>query len=176
MDTTTGTTNTPRAVRAIVAGAALLLTVGLAGCSGADDGTASGASTSSATGIGAKWGSCMRDAGYDVPDPDDALVASGTVVTPQGVDQEQYAEDADHCSSELGVERADSADQDEWTRQYAQVASCIREEYPDFPEQKPGVLGIGPDDYARATEDGFQDRADACLHEYSPDTQIQHAG
>lgn len=171
------TTSVPaRTGRVAVTAATLVLAlVGLVACSSTGNDTASDSRTSSAQGIGAKWGHCMREAGYDVPDPDDALVASGTVLTPQGVDEDQYAADADECSTRLGVQRSDSADQDKWTREYAQVASCIREEYPDYPEQEPGVLGMSPDDYPRATEEAFQHRADECLRKYSPDTRQQRS-
>lgn len=153
------------------------LAVGLAGCSGtAPDRPDASSSAAGATGIGAEWGACMRTAGFDVEDPSDDLVRSGTVLAPQGVDQERYAAAADRCSSDLGVERTDSASKDEWARQYERTASCIREAYPDYPEQPSGSLGLSPEDYPRATEPGFQQKADACLEEFSPGTKTQHAG
>ncbi|WIB26948.1 hypothetical protein [Curtobacterium sp. MCSS17_015] len=161
----------------LTAALALGLIGGLAGCSGSgDDRPDAHSSSTASTGIGADWGTCMRSAGFDVEDPSDDLVRSGTVLAPQGVDQERYAAAADRCSSAVGVERKDSAAQDSWARQYERVASCIRDEYPDYPEQPEGTLGLSPEDYPRATESGFQEKADACLEEFSPGTKTQQAG
>lgn len=161
----------------LTAALAFGLSVGLGGCSGpVADRPDAASSADTGSGIGARWGNCMRSAGFDVEDPSDDLVRSGTVLAPQGVDQERYAAAADRCSSDLGVERQDSASHDEWNREYDRVASCIRDAYPDYPEQKPGMLALSPEDYPRATESGFQEKADACLQQFSPGTKTQHAG
>lgn len=126
-------------------------------------------------GAGATWGACMRDAGFDVPDPDDATVASGVTSGPAGVDQAAFSEAAKTCAQRAGVEPASDADHQKWSRQYTQVASCIREHgYPDFPEQKDG--GISTMDYPRAQEPAFEETFDECLAEYSPDSQTRSAG
>lgn len=159
--------------------AAVVLPLALAGCStsAASSDTASDATSSSAAGIGARWGACMRDAGLDVEDPSDALVRSGTVVAPSGTDPERFSTAAQTCSERLGVERQDRSERDEWARQYDQVASCIRENgYEDFPEQQSGTIDTSPEHYPRAAEEHFQQTFDECLHEYSPDTQFQQAG
>lgn len=164
----------------LTAAIALGLAGGLAGCGGS--GSAPGGdrsdttSSPAAAGVGAAWGTCMRSAGFDVEDPSDDLVRSGTVLAPQGVDQERYAAAADRCSTDLGVEREDSASAESWARQYERVASCIRDDYPDYPEQPEGTLGLSPEDYPRAAESGFQEKADACLKEFSPGTKTQQVG
>ncbi|QWS32793.1 hypothetical protein [Curtobacterium aetherium] len=157
-----------RGTIASVAGA-LVLVVALAGCSEAPD--SSSPAAAAGTGIGAKWGACMRAAGFDVEDPSDALVESGAAQFPSGVDEEKATEAGSKCAEEIGVERTDSAEQDKWTRQYEQVASCIREEYEDYPEQSPGMLMLSPDQYPRASEQGFVDRSQECLQEFAPDTK-----
>ncbi|GAA1494252.1 hypothetical protein GCM10009627_25980 [Curtobacterium herbarum] len=160
----------------LAATTATLLVAGLTGCSGAGASTADqAAGTSDASGLGAQWGSCMRDAGFEVEDPSDDQVRSGTVLAPQGGDQQAFETAAARCSSDLGIEQIGSAEKDKWTREYARVASCIRDEFPDYPEQEPGGLALGPEEYPRALEDGFQERADECLRKYSPDTQSQTA-
>jgi hypothetical protein len=118
----------------------------------------------------------MRSAGFSVEDPSDAQVASGTVTSPAGADEERFRTAAGQCAEDLGVHGADSAQQDKWTREYDQVASCVRETYPDFPEQDPGGITFSPDEYPRAAEPEFQERADECMHEYSPDTKTQELG
>lgn len=148
---------------------------GLSACSDRGDPHA-GSTTAAPSGIGSRWGACMRDAGFDVQDPTEQQVRNGAVITPSGVDEGRFHTAADTCSRQLGVERADSAQQDRWTREYAQVASCVREEYPDFPEQEPGVLSVDPEEYPRATEEAFQQRFDTCMTKYSPDTKTQDAG
>lgn len=167
-------TNTPRSPRAARVAAVLVLAVSasiaLSACSGA--GSPSAADTQSTSGIGARWGACMRDAGFDVEDPADDMVASGTVTIPQGVDQGRYEEEAASCSDRVGVQRADTSEEQKWARQYSQVADCIREHgYDDFPEQTDG--GITTQGYPRASEPEFEETFQQCLHEYSPDTKTQ---
>jgi hypothetical protein len=172
--TTTRTTRRPPA-RPLVAGLlALGLAAGLAACSGTSD-TAAGAADA-ASGLGAEWGACMRSAGFTVEDPSDDQVRSGTVTSPRGVDQERFRSAADRCATDLGVPRADSATKDKWTREYDQVASCVREAYPDFPEQQPGGISFIPSEYPPAGEPEFQKRADECMKKYSPDTKTQSVG
>ncbi|NII40912.1 hypothetical protein E9228_001548 [Curtobacterium flaccumfaciens] len=161
----------------LAATTAALLVAGLTGCSGSDASTAGrAAGATDASGLGAQWGSCMRAAGFAVEDPSDDQVRSGTVLAPQGGHQQAFGTAAAACSSDLGIEQIDSAEKDRWTREYARVASCIRDEFPDYPEQEPGGLALGPEEYPRALEDGFQERADECLRKYSPDTRSQTAG
>ena len=172
--TRTRTSTRTRLLLATVSGAVLL--AGLTACSGGTPPNGDGATAADGPGIGAQWGSCMRAAGFEVQDPDDDQVRSGTVLTPQSGDREAFATAAGKCSTDLGIEPADTAEQDKWTREYARVASCIRDEYPDLPEQQPGSLSFDPETYPRAREDGFQERVDECLAEFSPGTKSQPVG
>ena len=149
------------------------LATGLSACSagGAGDQDAAGAGG----GRGAQWGACMRSAGFDIDDPSDDQVSSGTVTAPQDVDRERFDPAAEQCLTEVGANGADTASKERWKREYDRVASCIREDYPDFPEQQPGTLSFDPQTFPPAGEPEFQDRVDSCLHEYSPDTKTQGA-
>lgn len=123
--------------------------------------------SSASGGLGTKWGSCMRDAGFDVEDPTDETVSTGAVITPPGVDQVRFAQAAQTCGRQIGVGGASSAEKDKWKRQYAAVDSCIRETYPDAPAQEPGSL-----DYGDLSQDpAFQQAWDDCMAKHAPDTQ-----
>lgn len=168
---------TRNTVTTVLAAALLLVApLSLTACSGptpADGATAA----DTARGIGAKWGACMRDAGFDVEDPSDAQVSSGVVSAPQGADQQAFQRQAATCSEQQGVERQDSSEQQKWAREYEQVASCIRDHgFEDYPAQRPGALDLNPESYPRAAEPGFERAVQDCLAEFSPDTQVQNAG
>ncbi|WIB60706.1 hypothetical protein DEJ13_02440 [Curtobacterium sp. MCLR17_007] len=163
-----------RGRRALLVAAAIAVTLpfSVAACStqpSADPGTSAG------SGVGAKWGSCMRDAGFDVEDPDDTAVEAGLSKAPAGADRAAFSAAASACTEKAGVERASSADQQKWERQYAQVANCIRENgYDDFPEQEPGSLNTSV--YQRSSEPQFETVVDDCLAEFAPDTRSQSVG
>ncbi len=162
----TYTTLRPRAVLATVALLAAL-PLALSACSSADPGADS---TSAVQGVGAKWGECMRSAGFDVPDPADEELASGVVRTPPGADEQAFGTSAKACQQKLGLKGTDDAQRQTWERQYDQVASCIREHgFADFPEQEPGTLN--PGDYARAQEPAFEKTFSDCLAEFAPGTK-----
>ncbi|MFL0389347.1 hypothetical protein [Curtobacterium sp. 179-B 9B NHS] len=150
-------------VLALVVGAPLAL----AGCTAHD--TAGAADTAASSGLGSKWGSCMRDAGFEAEDPSDDEVTSGSVLTPPGVDQAAFLEAAQTCNQQIGVQSADSAQKDEWKRQYAAVDACIREEFPDAPVQEPGQLNYGD----ISDRPDFEERWQECLTEHAPDTKTQ---
>ncbi|PZE86217.1 hypothetical protein DEI91_03675 [Curtobacterium sp. MCBD17_032] len=118
----------------------------------------------------------MRSAGFEVQDPSDDQVSSGTVTLPADADQEHARAAADECAEHLGVHGADSAMKQKWIREYDQVASCIRDAYPDFPEQPPGQVGWDDEEYPPAADPAFQQRADECTRKYSPDTKTQSVG
>jgi hypothetical protein len=166
------TTTKESSSRPLLAGLlALGLATGLSACAGVPN---SIAGTSGAdAGLGPRWGACMRSAGFSVEDPSDDQVSAGTITSPAGVDQERFRSAADQCAHDLGVHGADSAMQQKWIREYDQVASCIREAYPDFPEQRPGVLEWDRDEYPPAADPAFRQRADECTKKYSPDTKTQ---
>lgn len=167
----TETTPRPRAVLAAVALLAAL-PLALSACSSAGPGADS---TSAAQGVGAKWGDCMRSAGFDVPDPADDELVSGVVRSPAGTDEQAFREAARTCQQDLGIKGTDDAQRQTWERQYDQVASCIREHgFADFPEQEPGVLN--PADYARSEEPAFEKAFSDCLAEFAPDTKQSNPG
>jgi len=167
----TNTTLPRRLVRVAAALAIVAAPLALAGCSATP--AASPQDSTSAVSLGARWGDCMRDAGFDVEDPSDDQVRSGTVVAPSGVDRGRFDRAAQHCGAELGVKPADTAQQDEWKREYAAVDSCVRERYPDAPEQRPGVVDYSG--YPRAQEPEFDETLSACIAEHAPDTrQLDH--
>ncbi|MBF4605117.1 hypothetical protein [Curtobacterium sp. VKM Ac-2884] len=161
---------------ALIAAALIACTTpfALAACSTGPD-SAADTTKSAAAGIGAKWGDCMRDAGYDVQDPDDAMVSSGAMQIPPSADQEEFLAAGTDCAEKAGVKRTSNAEKQKWERQYAQVASCIRDDgYPDFPEQKPGTFS--PDGYAHSEDDEFKKTVQECMDEFAPDVQTQHVG
>ena len=167
----TTTTRTRTAIATLVL--AVTLPLALASCSTDSAPTA----TDAAAGVGATWGDCVRDAGFDVQDPPDDMLERGTITMPEGVDQQSWDQAASKCSALAGVERADTADQQKWARQYDQVASCIRDHgYDDFPEQEPGSIGVDREAYPRAKEPEFEQTFQDCLAEYAPDTKTQDAG
>jgi hypothetical protein len=118
----------------------------------------------------------MRAAGLSVEDPSDDEVTHGTVKTPAGVDQGRYQVAAVKCGKELGVQPPDAAEKEKWARQYDQVASCIRDAFPDFPEQEPGSIGWDSDTYPTSEEPAFKQRNAECMQKYAPDTKTQHVG
>ncbi|WIE76092.1 hypothetical protein [Curtobacterium sp. MCSS17_007] len=143
------------------------LPFGLAACSSQD--TTSDAPTT-AQGIGAKWSACMRAGGFEVADASDDEVRSGVVRSPEGADAEAWEERAGTCSQQLGIEGTSDQQAQQWEREYAAVASCIRENgYDDFPEQQPGSINTG--DYPRATEPRFDEVFQECLREHAPSTR-----
>lgn len=169
----------PHRSRGLLTSALVLSTLPflLTACSGGGTADASSTGTPGGPGIGAAWGSCMRDAGYDVQDPTDDLVRTGAAPVPEGVDRDRFSEAAGTCSRSVGVQGADQADIQRWEREYAQVASCIRDNgYPDYPEQEPGGISADPETYPRAAEPAFEQAFHDCLAKYSPDTKTQSVG
>ncbi|MFJ3028175.1 hypothetical protein ACIPEQ_04965 [Curtobacterium sp. NPDC087080] len=164
MNDTTRTSGLVRAAAVLVL--ALVGSAALAACSTSPT---SSATSRAAASVGAKWGDCMRTAGFPVEDPSDDQVRSGAVTSPSGVDAERFTEASGKCASDLGVTGTDSAQKDRWKRQYAAVDSCVREQYPDAPEQQPGVIDYSS--YPRAQEPQFQDTLSSCLSKHAPDTQ-----
>jgi len=81
--------HTTRSRRTVLAAAALLcaLPLALSACLSAPE--ASSAKDTTA-GVGATWGACMRDAGFAVEDPDDAMVESGVMQSLPGAAQEEF--------------------------------------------------------------------------------------
>ncbi|SOC89732.1 hypothetical protein SAMN05660766_3465 [Curtobacterium sp. 314Chir4.1] len=166
--------HTTRSRRTVLAAAALLcaLPLALSACSSASE--ASSAKDATA-GVGAKWGACMRDAGFEVEDPDDAMVESGVMQSPPGAAQEEFERAGARCAKDAGVQGSSTADQQEWERESANVASCIRENgYEDLPVQRPGVLDVAG--YPRAQEAAFQKLLQECNAAFAPGTTTQNVG
>ncbi|MBT2502654.1 hypothetical protein [Curtobacterium sp. ISL-83] len=168
--TATRTTTRTRAVL-VTAILAAVLPLSLASCSSDSSGTTAAEAVS---GVGTRWGACMRDAGFDVQDPSDEIVERGAYSRPEGVDAAGFDTAAAGCSEQLGIEGSSSAQKQQWARQYDQVASCVREHgYEDYPEQQPGALDFNPSNYPRAAEPGFEKVTAECLQEFAPDTIMQ---
>lgn len=169
MDITTDTTRTTRRARAFVATAAavLLLPGLLVACSSAaptgDETTAAAGGASK----GSSLASCMRDEGYDMPDPD----GSGSTMqlsAPEGVDPEQYQADLKRCL-DAGTGAGDAAmaqpmpGGDERTRK---TAECIREHgFSDYPDDEEAKAAWHPDD-----ENAFDEVARSCQAQAAGDS------
>lgn len=166
--------HTTRSRRTVLAAAALLCALPLA-LSACSSGSEASSAKDATAGIGAKWGACMRDAGFQVQDPGDATVESGVMAAPPGSEQEEFQRAGARCAKEAGVQRSSEADKQKWERQSADVASCIRENgYEDLPAQQPGVLDVTG--YPRAQEAAFQKVLQDCNAEFAPDTTTQNVG
>jgi hypothetical protein len=123
--------------------AAALLVPTLAACApdpepGPASTRAAGASSASVV-----LGSCMREAGFDVPD--EHFANTGVVAPPQGVDVEAYVEAFDECRETLPVDQGGGSQrpspEDLAVLQEAnlEVARCVRDKgFDDFPDPVDG--------------------------------------
>ncbi len=164
---TTDTTRTTRRTRAFLAAAtAVLLLPGLlAACSGGSpdgDDTATGSSTGGSAAAGSSLAACMRDQGYDMPDPD----GSGSTMqlsTPDGVDPDQYRDDLQRCLGDgTGAGDAQAAKpMGPSPEQARKAAACIREHgFTDYPDDEAAKAQYHPDDEA-----AFEEVAQTCTEE-----------
>lgn len=164
MDTTTDTTRTTRRTRAFLAttAAVLLLPGLLAACSGGSpegDETATGSATPGSAAKGSSLASCMREQGYDMPDPD----GSGSTMqlsAPDGVDPDQYRDDLKNCLGDgTGAGDAQAAKpMGSSPEQARKAAACIREHgFSDYPDDEEGKIHYRPDDEA-----AFEEVARSC--------------
>jgi len=168
-----------RASSATLLGAALLLVAPvLAACSTAADDPTAGASSGaqgSSSSASAQLGSCLRDAGFDVDDPD--LSRGMVIAPPAGVDIDAYVTAFTDCRAELpadqGGQPAPSAD-DLAALQEAnlEVARCVREKgFSDFADPVDGVFPSGASMSTDTTALGAQDEAFlACDAEHGPNS------
>ena len=166
-----------RSSSATLLGAALLLVAPvLAACSTAADDPTTGASSGaqgSSSSASAQLGSCLRDAGFDVDDPD--LSRGMVIAPPAGVDIDAYVTAFTDCRAELpadqGGQPAPSAD-DLAALQEAnlEVARCVREKgFTDFADPVDGVFPSGASMSTDTTALGAQDEAFlACDAEHGP--------
>lgn len=139
-----------------VAAALALLPGALVGCSagsgpGAPSSGGSGGPGASAKGAG--LASCLRDKGYDMPDPDSGG-STMTFAAPDGVDEEQWGTDLDACLEEAGVgDAAGGAAPIVDREQQRQLARCIRDHgFEDYPDDEQGQQTYEPSD-AQALQD-----------------------
>lgn len=146
-----------------VAVAAVVLLPGLlAACSGSPRPDATTSSTGQAA-KGVSLAECMRDKGYEMPDPK----SGGNTMelsAPDGIDQEQYKADLATCldsttgdadgAGEAGVaEEAPGGNE-----QQKKVAECIREHgFADYPDGQDARATYEPDD-----ENAFEDVSKRC--------------
>lgn len=161
-----------RCIGSVLAATAVLLPALLAGCSTTDgSGTAPSPTATDAASASAQLGQCLRDAGYDVADPD---LSKGVVVTPpKGADPDRYAEDFDVCRSELpesqggGSQKASAAEVAEFQKAQLKVAECVREKgFDDFPDP---VDGEFPNlQMSTSGSSGQQEALLACDAEFGP--------
>jgi len=155
--TTMATTRRTRSLMSAAA-AAVLLPLLLVGCSD----TASDDDTTTASGgaaPGVALAECMRDRGYDMPDPGTGG-GSMQLSAPDGVDPEQYQEDLKGCLDDSAAAGDAKAAQpmpgsEEIARK---TAECLREQgFPDYPDDQDAQMRFQPDD-----QQAFDDAAGPC--------------
>ncbi|OII29599.1 hypothetical protein BIU98_10255 [Curtobacterium sp. MMLR14_010] len=156
---TNDTTRTTRQTRAFLATATavLLLPALLTACSGGSpdsDETATGSSTTGSAAKGSSLASCMRDQGYDMPDPDGSR-STMQLSAPDGVDPDQYRDDLKNCLGD-GTEAGDvpaAKPMGPEPEQARKAAACIRDHgFADYPDDEEGKIQYRPDDEAAFDE------------------------
>lgn len=159
--TTTRTTTTRRTRSLLTAAAAVLLLPGLlASCSA--DAPDAGPTKSAGNAKGVTLAECMRDKGYDMPDP-----SSGgktlQLSAPDGVDEDQYQADVKTCLDDsAGAGDASMAKQMPGSAgRQRKAAECIRDRgFEDYPDDEEAKAGYQPDD-----QTAFDDVARTCYDE-----------
>ncbi|NQX22368.1 hypothetical protein [Curtobacterium sp. VKM Ac-2852] len=154
------TMTTTRRTRSLMsaAAAAVLLPLLLVGCSD----TASDDDTTTAAGgaaPGVALAECMRDRGYDMPDPGTGG-GSMQLSAPDGVDPEQYQEDLKGCLDDSAAAGdAQAAQPMPGSEEIARkTAECLREQgFPDYPDGQDAQMRFQPDD-----QQAFDDAAGPC--------------
>lgn len=150
MTTTTTATTRRTGLRTAVAALVLLTPALLAGCASGADTASGGASTpaADARSASAQLGACLRDAGYDVEDPD---LSQGVVVAgPKGSDPDAYAQAYSTCAATLPGEYGEigqAPDADEvaaYQEAGLKVAQCVRDKgFSDFADPVDGEFAPG---------------------------------
>ncbi|MBT1675126.1 hypothetical protein [Curtobacterium aurantiacum] len=136
-----------------VATAVVLLPAVLTGCSSGGPGGGPTDTTGTAA-AGVTLAECMRDRGYDMPDPGNG----GPTVqlsAPDGVDEEQYRDDLTGCLDDTaGAGEADAAKPAPGMAGKAlEAAACIREHgFSDYPDDEEGWIAYQPEDEAAFDE------------------------
>lgn len=154
------TKTTTRRTRSLMSAAAavVLLPLLLGGCSDASpDADRTAASGGAAPGVA--LAECMRDRGYDMPDPGTGG-GSMQLSAPDGVDPEQYQEDLKGCLDDSAVAGdAQAAHPMPGSAEIARkTAECLREQgFPGYPDDQDAQMRFQPDD-----QQAFDDAAGPC--------------
>ncbi|UXZ58290.1 hypothetical protein [Curtobacterium sp. Arg-1] len=155
--TTMTTTRRTRSLMSVAA-AVVLLPLLLVGCSDpAPDDDATTASGGAAPGVA--LAECMRDRGYDMPDPGTGG-GSMQLSAPDGVDPEQYQDDLKGCLDDSAAAGdAQAAQPMPGTEEIARrTAECLREQgFPDYPDDQDAQMRFQPDD-----QQAFDEAAGPC--------------
>lgn len=156
-----------------LAAGALLLPTLLAGCATSDSSPTTGTASAGSSSASAQLGQCLRDAGYDVDDPD---LSKGVVVAvPAGADPEEYSAAFAECRAALpesqgGGASNQKASPDELAEAQAAnlaVAECVREKgFDDFPDPVDGEFPR--ENWSTSGGDPRQDAFFACSDEFGP--------
>jgi hypothetical protein len=132
-----------------VAGAVLLLGALLSGCGSADgDQGSADESTSASTfeDYQIAFAGCMREKGFDVPDPS----ADGGVRAPAIDDMEAFTTASEACRDKLGpppaVEGEPTKSEEERLAEMVAMAECFREHGIEMPDPKQGEMVTIPMD------------------------------
>jgi len=145
-----------------VAAAVVLLPGLLAACSAAPSSDSTDKASGTGKGSGVSMSSCMRDKGYDMPDPDSGSRVQ-TLSAPDGVDEEQWNADLQTCmggegGAGDGFKAAKPAGSPE---QLQQIAKCIRDNgFSDYPDDEQGQMSYKPSD-----ADAMQKASQKCFDE-----------
>lgn len=155
--TTKTTTRRTRSLMCAVA-TVVLLPMLLVGCSDTapDDDTTTAAGGAAP---GVTLAECMRDRGYDMPDPGSGG-GSMQLSAPDGVDPEQYQEDLKGCLDDSAAAGdAQAAQPMPGSEEIARkTAECLREQgFPDFPDDQEAQNRFQPDD-----QEAFDEAAHTC--------------
>lgn len=141
-----------------VAAAVVLLPGLLAACSGAPSGDSTDKASGGGKGSGSSLSSCLRDKGYDMPDPSSGG-NSMTLSAPDGVDEEQWSADLEKCMGDMGAGDVKMAKPAGNPEQLKQVAKCIRDSgFSDWPDDEDGQMSYKPDD-----QEAFQEASNKCF-------------
>jgi hypothetical protein len=149
---------------------ALLLPGLLAGCSSTptDEGGTGSATRAAGSSASAQLGQCLRDAGFEVDDPD--YEPGGAVMVPPGPDGEAYADQFETCreqlpESETGGSRT-TTDTAGLQEARLEVAQCMRDAgFDDFPDPVDGVFRDG---LSLNSENGMAEALGRCDAEFGP--------
>lgn len=129
--------------------AAMVLMLGvLTGCSGAPSSELTDKASGNGRNKHASLSSCMRDKGYDMPDPDSGSRVA-TLSAPEGIDTDQWRADLEKCLGDAGGAAGSPQKAKPFGSpgQLRKVAGCIRENgFSDYPDDERGQMNYKPSD------------------------------